>query len=101
MRNVVLFVGTVVLVLGSLLTLDRHLQAPAPEPEPYIVVEYLGQEFTEAEYHERVRQKIAEDGYGAICVFHLGTLAREARYLSVNSARQNLVYVTECARAGP
>ena len=74
------------------------VEIEAPADPAYIVVEYIGEAFTEAAYHERVRAQIERNGFEAICVQHLGTLAREARYLSVNSARQNLVYVTECGR---
>lgn len=79
----------------------NHPSAPAtPTPDPnYIVVEKLGLQFTETAYHQRVRDQIEDEGWSAICVSHLGTLVPEARYLSVNSARQNLVYVTECAAA--
>ena len=68
---------------------------PPPDPR-YIEVDVLGLTFTMEAYHERVRASIEEHGYMTICVLHLGTLAHEARYLNVNNARQNLVYVTEC-----
>ncbi len=68
-------------------------------PEPYIVVEYLGLEFSEVEYHERVRGQIERDGWGFICVQHLLSRTSGSEARSVNSARQNLVYVEECALA--
>ncbi len=82
---------------------QRHAQqyiaevSHGPSIPNYIVIESLDLTFTEEAYHERVRDQIELEGWEAICVGHLGTLAREAQYLSVNSARQNLVYVTECA----
>ncbi len=75
------------------------VEATPPRDPRYIVIESLDLTFTEEAYYERVRDQIEQDGWETVCVLHLGTLAREAQYLSVNSARQNLVYVTECATA--
>ncbi len=72
-------------------------------PEPYITVPALAPqqtEFTEAEYRARVRGQIERDGVVAICYRHLRTLALVAKAYTVNHARQNLVYVEECAQAG-
>ncbi len=76
---------------------------PASEPPPYITVPALAPqqtEVTEAEYRARVRGQIERDGVVAICHQHLRTLALVAKAYTVNHARQNLVYVEECAQAG-
>ncbi len=72
-------------------------------PDPYITVPALAPqqtEFTEAEYRARVRGQIERDGAVAICHQHLRTLALVAKSYTVDHARQNLVYVEECAQAG-
>ncbi len=72
-------------------------------PDPYITVPALAPqqtEFTEAEYRARVRGQIERDGVVAICYQHLRTLALDAKSYTVDHARQNLVYVEECAQAG-
>ncbi len=89
----------VVLSFGSMFA----YMALTPAPEPYVTVPALAPqqtEFTEAEYRARVRGQIERDGMVAICYQHLRTLALVAKSYTVNHARQNLVYVEECAQAG-
>ena len=72
---------------------------PPEAPPPYITVDYFDLEFSEREYHLRVRDQIVEDGYQDVCVTHLNSLTWNAKITDVNRARQNLVYVTECDKA--
>ena len=66
---------------------------------PYITVDSLDLQFTEREYHKRVRGQIEEHGFQHMCMTHLLSLDPAAKTYDVNRARQNLVLVTECAEA--
>ena len=89
-------------ICSGLFIASTYLIAPPSSAQPpYIAVESLGLEFTEREYHRRVRQQIEDYGFRVVCVEHLLTLSPAAKTYNVNHARQNLVLVTECDRAAP
>lgn len=87
----------VVVIYGGGFWLLDHELAGADEPIPYITIESLDLTFTEREYHQRVQRQIEEQGWEAVCVMHLLSLAPTARTYDVYNARMNLVLVEECA----
>lgn len=44
-------------------------------PAPYITVNSIGETFTRAEYHVRIRGQLERYGYEVICIHHLGSVA--------------------------
>ncbi len=96
------YLTAIIFFLALVLSLTPGGRLNRDTPAPYITVEALAPqqtEFTEAEYRARVRGQIERDGVVAICYQHLRTLALDAKSYTVDHARQNLLYVEECAQA--